>query len=230
MSLHEITRSSLVNSALNHIREQIEMGHWKVGGKIPKEAELCEILQVGRNTVREAIRVLSHAEVLEVRQGNGTYVRSNVDPGEVMRRISRARLRDHLELRVILETEAARLAAQRRTDEDLEVLGQLLEQRGELQGEEDLTEFVERDVAFHLAIAKASQNKALEELYRYFSATVGAGTQQIFIEQQKLEPGLVAHGRILEAIRRKDAEAAADAAHSVIRSLSASMDSRDRQH
>lgn len=219
MTLPEIIRPSLVESALGLIRDRIESGHWKVGEKIPREAELAEMLQVGRNTIREAIRVLSHAGVLEVRQGNGTYVRFNIDPGEVMKRINRSRLADHLELRAVLETEAARLAALRRTDGDLERLEQLLKERGELSDAEDLSDFVSRDVEFHLAVAKASHNTALEELYRYFSATVSAGTQQILTDKKSVEPGLEAHGRILEAIRRQDSQAAADAAHGVVLSM-----------
>jgi len=87
VTLPQAPRRSLVESTMDLIRAQIEGGAWKVGERIPKEQELADMLQVGRNTVREAIRVLSHANVLEVRQGDGTYVRSNVDPAEVMRRV-----------------------------------------------------------------------------------------------------------------------------------------------
>ncbi len=161
LSLPQAPRMSLVESTIGLIRSQIESGAWKVGERIPKEAELADMLQVGRNTVREAIRVLSHAHVLEVRQGDGTYVRTNIDPAETMRRISRSSLRDHFELRAILETEAARLAAARRTDDDLHQLGRPLKARGSASGQGGLAGFVERDTAFHAAIAKAAHTAAL---------------------------------------------------------------------
>ena len=110
-TLPQAPRRSLVDSTIELIRGQIEGGAWKVGERIPREQELAEMLEVGRNTVREAIRVLSHGQVLEVRQGDGTYVRTNIDPAEVMRRVGRSGLREHFALRCMLETEAARLAA-----------------------------------------------------------------------------------------------------------------------
>ncbi|TWB10094.1 DNA-binding FadR family transcriptional regulator [Nitrospirillum amazonense] len=214
--LPQAPRTSLVESTIGLIRTQIESGAWKVGGRIPREPDLADMLQVGRNTVREAIRVLSHAQVLEVRQGDGTYVRSSVDPAEVMRRVSHSSLRDHFELRAILETEAARLAATRRTDEDLERLGQLLHARGDAPVEGDLAGFVDRDFAFHAAVATAAHNTALTELYRYFSVAVRQNTQAVLVEQELPEPGLAAHARIVDAIERQDSERAAKAARAVM--------------
>ncbi len=213
--LPQAPRMSLVESTIGLIRAQIEGGAWKVGERIPKETELADMLQVGRNTVREAIRVLSHADVLEVRQGDGTYVRSSVDPAEIMRRVSRSSLRDHFELRAILETEAARLAASRRTEEDLERLGKLLEVRGDAPAQDELAGFVDRDLAFHAAIAKATHNTALEELYRYFSTAIRLNTRAALMERDLPEPGRAAHARIVDAIERQDPERAAKAARAV---------------
>ena len=130
-TLPQAPRRSLVDSTIELIRGQIEGGAWKVGERIPREQELAEMLEVGRNTVREAIRVLSHGQVLEVRQGDGTYVRTNIDPAEVMRRVGRSGLREHFALRCMLETEAARLAAVHRSKADVGLLRRLLKARGE---------------------------------------------------------------------------------------------------
>ena len=81
--------------------------------------------------MREAVRTLAYSGVLEVRRGDGTYVRRNVDPAETMRDVDRAARSDHLELQCMLETECARYAARRRTDEDLATLRKLLKARGE---------------------------------------------------------------------------------------------------
>ncbi|OLP60600.1 GntR family transcriptional regulator [Xaviernesmea oryzae] len=215
-SLPLAQRRSLVDSTIDLIRAEIEDGRWKVGDRIPNESELANALQVGRNTVREAVRVLSHAKVLEVRQGDGTYVRLSVDPAEVMRRVTHAGLRDHFELRAMLETEAARMAALRRTDEDMTRLADLLEKRGDLPHEPDLDGFVERDAAFHLAVAQATQNSALAELYRFFSVSVRQNTSAALADVQLPEPGLAAHQRLLDAIRRQDAEGAAQAAQAIV--------------
>ncbi|MCJ2095237.1 FCD domain-containing protein [Methylobacterium sp. J-072] len=215
-SLPQIPRRSLVDSTIDLIRKQIEGGHWKVGARIPKEAELAEMLQVGRNTVREAVRVLSHAMVLEVRQGDGTYVRLNVDPAEIMRRVTHASLRDHFELRALLETEAARRAAARRSDDDLPRLEALLEARGERPRDGDLAGFIERDIAFHVAVAQCGDNAALAELYRYFALSLHSSTSTALADLTLPEPDLAAHRRLVDAIRDRDEPGAAEAARAIV--------------
>ncbi len=215
-SLMPAPRGSLVDSAIKLMRAQVESGAWKVGEKIPKEAELAEMLQIGRNTVREAVRVLSHAEMLEVRQGDGTYVRSGVDAGEIMRRFAQASLRDHIEMRAILETEAARLAASRRTEEDLEQLYLLLKARGEHSQKGDLKAFVERDIAFHMGVAHAAHNAVLEELCRYFFAMAGLNAHGVLAEGTLPEPDGDAHGKIVLAIAHRDPDLATAAAREVV--------------
>jgi DNA-binding FadR family transcriptional regulator len=217
LPLPQAPRFSLVESTIEVIRFQVESGAWRIGERIPKEAELAEMLQVGRNTVREAVRVLSHAKILEVRQGDGTYVRSNIDPAETMRRVSRASILEHFELRAILETEAARLAAMRRTDEDLEQLARLLDARGGAPKDGDIEAFADRDVAFHSAVAHAAHNTALEELYRYFSNSARVNTHALFLELQQDPPGadMAAHAKLLAAIRSQHPDQAAKAARSI---------------
>jgi len=215
-ALPRAPRSSLVESTIELIRGRVESGAWKVGARIPKEQELADMLHVGRNTVREAIRVLSHANVLEVRQGDGTYVRSNVDPAEVMRRVGRSSLRDHLELRAMLEAEAARLAAANRSKEGMVQLRKLLRQRGERSDHADMAAFVERDLAFHSGIAHVSGNLAVAELYRYFSGSVRLHMAAAMAEGDLPEPELAAHQAILDAIDRGDEDGAAIAARAVI--------------
>lgn len=216
LSLPQAPRRSLVDTAIELIRTHVESGAWKRGEKIPKEAELADMLQVSRNTVREAVRVLSHAKILDVRQGDGTYVGAGDGHTEMMRRFDRASLREHLELRAMLETEAARLAAARRTPEDIARLSALLTARGERPAAGDIAAFVARDIAFHLAIAQAARNTALEELYRYFLAKAEARTHVVLVEQGLPEPDEAAHGRILAAIARGNPEEAAAAARDVV--------------
>lgn len=225
LRLSQAPRLSLVDSTIDLIRTQIESGAWKVGEKIPKEQELADMMQVGRNTVREAIRVLSHANVLDVRQGDGTYVRSNVDPAEVMRRISRSSLREHFEVRAMLETEAARLAAGHRTQADIVLLRHLLGQRREPTDHTTKTHeaFVDADLAFHGQIARISGNTALAELYRYFSNASRINTLSALAQGDLPEPDRMAHEAIVDAIERQDPDAAAQAAHAVVASVIAAF-------
>ncbi|WP_223277437.1 FadR/GntR family transcriptional regulator [Cupriavidus metallidurans] len=225
-TLPQVPRRSLVDTAIELIRAQIEGGAWKVGERIPKEQELADMLQVGRNTVREAVRVLSHADVLEVRQGDGTYVRTNVDPAEVMRRVSRSSLREHFELRAMLETEAARLAAINRSKSDVDFLRQLLRVRGAQPDHANLETFIEADLAFHCAVARVGGNSALSELYRYFANAVRHNSLSVLADDELPEPELEAHEAIVDAIERQDVDGAVAAVQAVVAPIIAALATR----
>lgn len=219
-----IERRSLVDATIDAIRDQIASRQWSVGERIPPEAELAEHFGVGRNTVREAVRVLSHSQMLEVRQGDGTYVRSAVDPAETMRGLSRASLLDHLEMQRMLETEAARFAARRATPEDINRLHASLERRGEYRhaddrSTEELEAFLDRDVAFHLDVAHAAHNDALQALYSHFSAAVRSHNRAIMAVGDLPEPDLAAHAYLVEAIADHAEERAAAYAHAMLTPL-----------
>ena len=80
MPLASTRRTGLVDQVISQLRAQIDSGEWGVGDRIPTESELSDQLEVGRNTVREAVRALAHAGLLEIRQGAGTFVRASSEP------------------------------------------------------------------------------------------------------------------------------------------------------
>ena len=219
-----VQRRSLVESTIDAIRAMIEQRVWKVGDCIPREAELVEQFQVGRNTVREAVRVLSHSGMLEVRQGDGTYVRRELDVAETVSKLNRAGLRDHLELQCVLESEAARFAARRHTAEDIVRLKAALSHRGHYSPEADLDEFLERDRDFHVAIATASHNDALQALYAYFTASIHSHTRSIFVDTDLPEPSLADHQAIIDAIVAGKEDAAAKAARNMLQPMIDALD------
>lgn len=218
-----IPRSSLVDAAANKMREEIAEGRWKVGERIPTEPSLAEMLQVSRGTVREAVKTLSVAGLLEVRQGSGTYVRAASDPADTLRRLRRASLRDNFEVRCALEVEAARLAARRCTGEDVEHLRVLLGARGTWTDESGKQAFVEGDLAFHLALVAATRNPALEELYRWFAATV-SDTITATTEGDLPEPDEAAHLAIVDAVATGDPELAEAAVRNFMAPILAELD------
>ncbi|WP_019547762.1 FadR/GntR family transcriptional regulator [Streptomyces sulphureus] len=178
MVLRAAGRQSLVDTVVAQLRDQLADGEWEVGERIPTEHALAEQLQVGRNTVREAVRVLVHAGMLRSRQGEGTFVVSASDAGEVMRSVQRAGVRDVLELRVALETEAARLAATRRQPADIARMREALAALGtyadaeQRPGAGQYELFAEQDTAFHVALVESAHNVALSATYRWLSGSV----------------------------------------------------------
>ncbi|MDF3931634.1 FadR/GntR family transcriptional regulator [Pseudomonas citronellolis] len=203
-------KRSLVDIALEQIRERIDSGAWALGQRLPPEPELAEILGMSRNTVREAVRVLTFSGVLEVRQGDGTYVRACADPLDTMLALARGSIEQALEARGVIEVEAARLAALRRSDADLAELRQALALSAEFHGG-DTQRYVELDLAFHQRVVDAAHNPLLSELYRYFSRVIRAGLQRTIDEPGRPQPAFDLHSQLLDAIERGDAEAAANA-------------------
>ena len=202
MQLARISKGSLVETAIESLRQAIEKGHWAIGERLPVEAQLSESLGVSRNTVREAVRVLVHVGMLETRQGDGTYVRATKDAGETLRRINRAQLRDKLEVRIMLETEAAKLAAERRDAKDLERMTLALDERA--KAGDDVESRIRHDHAFHTALVAASHNPALSELYDYFANSVAQTIELTELDSGLPDPSQEDHELLLAAIRRQD--------------------------
>lgn len=218
-TLTSVNRKSLVAEVIDALRGKVNDGTWLPGHRIPPETMLAEQLGIGRNTLRQAIGVLAQSELLEVRQGDGTYVRRAVDPAETMEKLNAATLKDHLELHRTLEGEAARLAALRRTSADLDALHKLLVLRKDYAEQKDTDGFNRHDKAFHLRVAEASHNSALFELYRYFASTSEARVQAFSQQGTILELDHAAHEALLNAIEQRNSVAAMAAAQALFEPL-----------
>lgn len=120
MKIRKPKRLSLVEQVTKQIEDLIHQNYWQVGEKLPPEKELMEQFEVSRNTLREAIRALVHVGLLETKQGSGTIVVSSSVIGAVLtKHIEQRSLLHILEVRIALESEAASLAAERRTEDHL---------------------------------------------------------------------------------------------------------------
>ncbi|WP_329464074.1 FadR/GntR family transcriptional regulator [Streptomyces sp. NBC_01431] len=212
MALRTAGRQSLVDTVVDQLRAQLTNGEWAVDDRIPTEHELAEQLGVGRNTVREAVRVLVHAGLLESRQGNGTFVRSTADPAAVLRGIRAAGALDVLELRVALEAEAARLAAERRDTNDMVAL------RGVLQTlREHGDRAADADMAFHMGVVQATHNPAFIEVYRFFSVQVHESLITALRDDEMPPIDLNTHEALVDAIESGDPAAAEAAVRELLR-------------
>ncbi len=142
----------------------IKNGDLKPGDKLDSVWQLAENFQVGRSAIREALSALRAMGLIEMRQGEGTFVRE-FDPSMISLPITTAVLmkkediENLLEVRKVLEVGASGAAASKRTEEDLTNMKNILEKMLNSVGDEELGEKV--DFQFHLAVAKASQNPLL---------------------------------------------------------------------
>jgi DNA-binding FadR family transcriptional regulator len=209
MPLHSAAREPLVAQVIAQLRTQITSGEWPVGRRLPPEPELAAALGVGRNTLREAVLALVHAGLLQRRQGSGTYVVSGTEMSSaVARRVAEARIADVIEVRRALEVEAARLAAARRTPEDLAALDEALAAREAAWGTGDAAAFVEADVVLHLTVVTAAHNQVLAELYHDFREALRESLAGRVGEDLSPERH-VDHARLVEAVRAGDPDRAA---------------------
>lgn len=211
MPLATTRRSGLVDQVIEQMRAEISTGEWPVGERIPPEPELVSVLGVGRNTVREAVRALSHTGLLEVRQGDGTFVRATSELSGALRRMCGSELREVLEVRRVIEVEGARLAASRRTKAELTAMTRSLARRDKAAGAKDIEAFVATDAEFHRHVIAASHNKLLVELYRGLDETIEASVAET-AGQDIRNAHMVSHQAILDAIAEGAPDAAATAA------------------
>jgi len=154
------------------IRKDIQEGKYKAGEKIPAEPELMKIYEVGRSSIREAIKSLTMSGILKVQQGSGTFV-NEVSPAENM--ADRLRVADFDEInavRKLLEVEIVKLAVEHHTGAQVSEMEKQLNLRKQAIISEDRQACANADIAFHVAIAKASHNKVLAALYENFTHTI----------------------------------------------------------
>ncbi|MBF6329831.1 FadR/GntR family transcriptional regulator [Nocardia transvalensis] len=206
-----VQRHPLAAQAADLLLRRIRAGEWQLGHKLPGETTLAAQLGVGRSTVREAIRELSGKGVLESRQGAGVFVTALdvVEDWDTVLR--RADIVTVIEARIAIEAECAALAARRRTPADLRSMWRALAARAEVS--ESVEDLVDADTAFHRTVVTGAHNEVLSGMFDAFVPRSRAA----MIDMLRMRPlpdaeaDHRAHEALIDAIRRRDAAAAATA-------------------
>lgn len=199
----------LVDQAAQHLREQIADGRWPVGARLPGEAALAASLGVGRSTVREAVRALAGAGLLRTRQGAGVFVIATEPVEEWSARLGRAAAEDVHEVRALLEAQAVRLAARRRTDEDIAALKAALADRQgtalahRQEAAVDVAACVDADLALHAALVAAAHNRVLTDLFAEFAPALRDGLLAL-----GRRPGPNSHEALVAAVISREPDSA----------------------
>lgn len=203
MDIKPIKNKRTTEIILEQIKQFMIEGQLNPGDKLPTEMALAERFQVSRTSIREALSALSLTGILEIRQGEGIFVKHSpsnavIEPLTFILLMEKNHVQNILEVRKALEIVAVDLAAQRRNDQDIDTLRGLITQM-----EEDLPEAKHSeglDLAFHLALATASKNPLLDRLMNTVQEIFGqtlhvtrtlwmmssqAGTTQQLFEEHK---------------------------------------------
>jgi GntR family transcriptional repressor for pyruvate dehydrogenase complex len=191
--------------------DYIFSGEVQPGARLPSERQLAESFGVGRSVVREALKSLGLLGLVEFRQGGGTYFRGA--DSELLPRViewglmlGERRTLDLVETRQHMEVLLARLAAQRRDADDLRAMQQHLR---EMKRSKTTDDFVDADVAFHLAVAKASKNSVLISLHSSIASLLHVWIHRVITAADSNAPSYDEHVPIFDAVKAGDADAAA---------------------
>jgi len=171
----EIERKTVYEKVVQVLKSSIMSGELKPGDRLPSERKLAEMLNVSRTSVREALKILAAEGLIQIRHGQGIFVNGLEDPDNLIREFVRvaavddATIKDFLEIRRILEVNAAKWAAVRASDEQLNQILELLEKTKDLLKNKDkglLLLLADHDTRFHNLLAEATGNSVLVKIMR----------------------------------------------------------------
>jgi GntR family transcriptional repressor for pyruvate dehydrogenase complex len=201
----------LYEQIVEQIEDRIRRGELRPGHPLPSERELAEQFGVSRTTVREAIKALREKGLVEVYPGRGTLVVDNL-PRVIRQSLQillgweqTRRISELMEVRELLEPSIAALAAERATEEHLEAMRRAVEVMD--ASFDNAEQFVEADLDFHLALAEATGNSLIPLLLDPIIDLLREHRIQVFRVGGAVR-GQLHHKRILEAVLRRDPEAA----------------------
>jgi len=211
LALHAIRTSRVYEGVVSQIHRLILDGHLKPGDKLPPERELVERFQVGRSSIRDAIRILEVMGTVKVRQGGGTVVQdlspgSLVTPLASMLRRRRALVEELMDLRRILEPPLAARAALHATGEDIEYLKEVLGRQGDKVARGEVA--VQEDSEFHKGIARAAGNRVVLSVLDILMELLAETRVQTLQVTGRPRRSMAGHRRILRSIERRDPKSA----------------------
>lgn len=193
---------TLAEQVADGIMNLIQETPYKAGDKLPTEKELCESMGAGRNTVREALKILASRNVLEIRQGAGTFVSEKQgipdDPlGFSMVNDHVKLTKDLLQVRIMLEPQIAALAAQCAKEHEIKELEEILEEmEAAMKKREDYSEL---DTKFHTKIAQCTHNIVMENLLPVIGKGVAVFAKEV--AQTEYDRTWISHRKIFCYIR-----------------------------
>jgi GntR family transcriptional repressor for pyruvate dehydrogenase complex len=189
--------------------EYIADGRYRVGDSLPTENELCEQFGVSRVTIRESLKQLSVLGIVDIRQGGGTYL-NRITPDSVINLLYPLLLiesNDQIELfeaRICIEKGIAQLAAKNRTQDDINIMEKLIAEMEECVKTKNPFRYNDLDNLFHNAIALASKNQVLINIYTMLGKVRERNIRNVNTSVELIADSLQGHKNLLNAIVYQD--------------------------
>jgi GntR family transcriptional regulator, transcriptional repressor for pyruvate dehydrogenase complex len=214
--IKQVKPKKIYEIVAEQLTELILSGEVKPGDRLSSVQQLAEDFNVGRSAIREALSALKAMGYIEIRQGEGTFVKKvdfDVANQMIPQILQKEDIRQLFEIRKFNETGAASLAAENRNAEDLLDLESILADMKKAEGDGELGE--KADINFHMAIVKASKNDMLYRLMTTISETMQESmreARQLFLysNEEKMKQLYDEHYAIFLAIKNKDSKLAYD--------------------
>ncbi len=214
MGIEPIKSTRIYEEIVRQIKTMISEGRLKSGDQLPPERDLAEKFVVSRTSVREALRALESLGLVEIRPGEGTFVREMsvealIEPLALLMFSQREAIGELFEARRLLEPAIAALAARRATPEEVKEMERILDQQAKeiAAGRTGLSQ----DAEFHAAIASAAHNQAITRLVHGIMDLLGQSREESLNAPGRPMRSHQDHRRVLEAIRQRDEHAAEQA-------------------
>lgn len=198
---------------VNRIRKLMQEGHLKEGDMLPSERELAQMFDVSRVPVREALKILEFLGAVQQVRGKGVFVKK-INMGHVLQSVDFLMdnplhmLLDLFEAREAIEMQAVRLAAERRTDADMDVMEAILaEMERHIAQDRDIAE---GSLNFHSAVIAAAHNEVLIRIDEFLSDMLKYSRKKTLSDCSRYKISLSYHRKIMEKIKEQDAHGAAE--------------------
>jgi len=208
----KIPRNNIPEIIVDEIQQSLLRGDFKPGEQLPSERALAQMFSVSRSSVREAMKALQYMGLVEIKVGEGCFVR---DPAHaladsfryacLLRKFS---VRESIEAREILEAETARLAAVRATDRDKEKIVEVFEAGLMCKGDFDC--FLQKDFDLHMSVAEATHNGMLVQMIQTIKGTLSEYSHDVLTWPGQVDVTIGCHRKIVQAILDGDPEQAMD--------------------
>lgn len=208
---YHVERTNLYESIADNLEAMILNDSSQIGQRLPSEQTLATNFGVSRNVIREALKILKERHLICLKTGEGAYIEKpdNRSITELLNRIILMDKIEHsqiLEIRMILETNACRLAAVRNKPEAFDVLEEINDSM--LKYKDDINKRISLDIQFHITIAKLSQNLLLELFVQSMTNLLAPILRTALIPEGGNEDGIQFHKQIIETLRSGDGDKA----------------------
>lgn len=202
---------TLVNEIITQLSQAIIEGDFKPGDKLPSEAELCEQLAVGRNSLREAIRVLNAMGVVKTKRGQGTFLQDTISHEVFNPLIFRLILdpkntTDVFELRVMVESIVIIMAIYKASPEEIQSIRDLVDETNRIaqSNQGSIDDLIKLDMQFHLSIAKCVHNKLIEAILETLVLMFEPSIKKVLQKDGGIDLCLKNHYAIVDLIEQRD--------------------------